>query len=233
MGFCALIQGGVSSEDWARQERLRQIHPQVIPCFGLHPYYVAAHSAEACHQELDILAKQISRSVGLGEIGLDFRDSILASSPDLPFEQVRAQQIEFFIAQIEIAELAQKTAVFHIVRAHSEAQQILQHHWRSQVPGVIHSFSGSIGQAKVYLDLGFYLSLSPSILRRDPRALRDLLSSIPEDRLLLESDSRPLGILNVAKKLSEIQQVAWESLLDQSSQNCVVAFPSLPAFLNT
>lgn len=220
----AFLQAGVGPEDWDRQEALAKKFPEAIACFGLHPYWVADHDQIACENALDLLARRLGGSIGLGEAGLDFRPHIMKDSA--------ARQIEMFENQIQMAKMAKKALVIHCVRAHPEVLHSLEIHGAPEDAGLIHSFNAPVKTAKKYLDFGFYLSIGTSVLLEKNHALRESIAACPMEKLLVESDSpdqKPLGwaaefnspnsLILVAQAIGKIKKLPHEEVLDKARQN--------------
>lgn len=218
------IQGGIGPEDWQRQLDLAAIYPEILPCFGLHPYWVADHSQDECENALDVLCKNLSKSIALGETGLDFRPHICKGS--------EARQIEIFENQIQIANHTGKALVLHLVQAHDKALQIFDLQGIPANGAMVHAFNGSLPQAEEFLKLGFYLSLGGALLKDNNQRLEQAVSGIPLQKILIESDSpdqsppsrqgrlnHPVTILEVAEKIANLKKVSAKEVLDMSRQN--------------
>lgn len=61
---------------------LSKRYPQILPCIGLHPWYVHEESLDAMIQ---LIEDNHDRLAGIGEIGLDFAQRILSQSPVILF----------------------------------------------------------------------------------------------------------------------------------------------------
>ncbi len=223
-GIRYFIQGGIGPEDWQRQQDLSNIYPEVIPCFGLHPYWVADHTEAECEAALDILCKKLSKSVALGETGLDFRPHICKGS--------EARQIEIFENQIQIANHTGKALVLHLVQAHDKALQIFDMQGIPRNGAMVHAFNGSLPQAEEFLKLGFFLSIGGALLKDSNQRLEQAVAGIPLENILVESDSpdqsppsrqgqlnHPTTILEVAEKIAILKKVSAKEVLDMSRQN--------------
>lgn len=223
-GIAFHLQGGVGPEDWDRQIALHRQYPQILPVFGLHPYWVADHSEEECESALDRLAKILGAGYALGEVGLDFRPKIMKDSRDL--------QIRMVEAQLDLAALAGKACVFHLVQAFSEALRIFEVHGAPRWGGMIHSFNGSEHEAEAYLDLGFYLSVGGPVTRADNHRLRQAVLKMPLDRILIETDApdqvvssrrgqlgRSGDLFEIAKAVADIKSLTADEVLDNSRVN--------------
>lgn len=214
-GIGALLQGGVSPQDWQTQKMKCQKFsgqglPEIWPCFGLHPYFVADHSQEECETALDQLSLEISQAFALGETGLDFRPHILKDSRD--------RQLDMFHQQLELAKFANKAVVLHVVQAFDEALRMVE--IVEDLRGFVHGFNGSAAKARQWCALGFGLSIGDRVLRDDNQRLHQAVLQIPADFLLVESDDQePISIIAVAEKIALIRGVTKEEILDKSQAN--------------
>lgn len=222
-GISFFMQGGVDPDDWYRQLDLLQAFPKKIGlCFGLHPYFVAAHEESICEKELDLLAQMIHQALALGETGLDFRPHIMKDS--------KLRQIHIFEQQLELAEIAQKPVVLHLVQAHDEALRVFDMFGLPRKKGLVHSFNGSWGQAKDFLQRGLLLSVGGPICRPDNQRLRQAVKEIPLESLLIETDSpdqpppqikenHPVTLWLVAKAVAEIKGLTPVEVMKISTSN--------------
>ncbi|QDK38241.1 TatD family hydrolase [Bdellovibrio sp. NC01] len=224
-GIHFFMQGGVGPEDWEKQKALKARYPKHIGlCFGLHPYWVVDHDEEACEQALDLLATQLPQAKGLGEAGLDFRPHIMKDSQD--------RQITVFEAQLELAQLAHKPMVLHLVQAHDFALRIMDLFGLPEQKGMVHSFNGSAAKAQDFLNRGLYLSVGGPVARPDNQKLHQAVREIPLEFLLIESDSPdqapplyqgrlnpPESIWEVAKTIGELKSLDPLEILDITTGN--------------
>ena len=223
LGIQVFLQGGVGPEDWERQKALHARVPGVLPVFGLHPYWVADHSEEDCESALDLLARELGAAYALGEIGLDFRPHIMKDSAP--------RQYSCFETQLELARVADKPVVLHIVRAFEEALRVLDL-FGTGTRGLVHAFTGSAKQAEAYLERGFLLSVGGPVCRHDATKLHQAIQQIPLESLLIETDSpdqpppglepehnRPSTVLQVAGEVARIKKTTAAQVLDKSYQN--------------
>lgn len=222
-GIFSFLQGGVGPEDWRRQHELAARLPGLLPAFGLHPYWVSDHSLDECESALDQLARELPHAAALGETGLDFRPHICKDS--------EARQIACFEAQLEMARVAGKPVILHVVQALEEAQGVVDL-FGAGVPGLVHAFTGSAPQAESWLQRGLLISVGGPVCRPDFTRLHQAVKSIPLDHLLLETDSpdqpppgtpsgqnTPSSLLLVAEKVAEIKGLSPAQVLDKSREN--------------
>lgn len=117
--------------------------------------------------------------VAVGELGFDFSRG---SSPEIAEHQHR-----LFVPQAELARTQGLPVIIHTRDADDFTLARLR---EADLPkaGVIHSYTGSAGLAKAFLDLGYYISFSGIVTFRNADALRAVAKVIPEDRILVETD---------------------------------------------
>lgn len=223
-GITRFLQGGVGPEDWERQRKLKVSHPEILLCFGVHPYWVADHTELECESALDQLAREISQAEALGELGLDLRPHIMKDS--------FVRQVDVFEAQLEIADMAARPIVLHLVQAFDEAEKIFDLNGIPKRGGMVHSFNGSAPQAESYLKRELFLSIGGPVCRPDNQKLHQAVAMIPMESMLLETDSpdqppprlkgqknEPSSIWDVAEMIAKIKKLQPEEVLDISSQN--------------
>ena len=169
-----IIIPGTESQYWQRITSLCD-RLNLHACYGLHPYWAKTHSKN----DLTKLEHYIEnhRPVALGECGLDFRDQ----------QADKKIQLEFYDAQLSIAAHHQLPVVIHSVKATDAIIQSIKKH--KNLTGMIHSFSGSIEQAKQLIDLNFYISLCGSVTFENAKKMRSVAKNIPLTWLLLETDA--------------------------------------------
>jgi TatD DNase family protein len=140
-------------------------------CVGLHPWLINA-DFEA---QLNTLQRLISQPhiVAIGECGLDYSRAI-----------PRSVQQQVFAVQLALAQEHRKTVVVHLVKAMHDLPALLKNH---DVDIVIHGFDGNMQQIGQLLDYRIWFSLGPHLLNQ-PKKFKQLLTSLPLDRILFETD---------------------------------------------
>ena len=125
-----------------------------------------------------------------GEIGLDYHYS----------PETRKEQMELFAAQLEEARRRDLPVVIHTREAAEDTIALLK-----EIPsrGVIHCFTGSPDEAKAYLDLGFSISISGIVTFRAADNVRETALVVPDDRILIETDSPFLAPVPMRGKPNE------------------------------
>ncbi len=238
-GISHFLQGGISPEEWDRQKLLAQKFPnQVSLVFGLHPWWVDEKTREAGPSYAPdtlfapVLAQLSQAAPGItaiGEAGLDFARKRREDSGE--------NQLWVFQQQLEIAKRYDKPLVLHIVQAHFETLTLLSRRAEngSRFRGLVHSFSGSLNEAKQYAALGFLISLGCRCLEDSAFELHRIIREIPLEYLVFETDSpdqaprqmkdqpgfehSPRSLLLVAEKVSQIRGIPAKAALDQATKN--------------
>lgn len=155
----------------------------VFSTAGVHPHD-AARCDEAAFRELRELAKR-PEVVAVGECGLDFNRDF---SP-------RPVQQRIFAAQVELAIELGKPLFLHERDAHAALLEVLDRYREPAsgtlpVPAVVHCFTGQAQALSDYLARGFYIGITGWICdERRGRELQGLVSRIPLDRLMVETDA--------------------------------------------
>ena len=123
--------------------------------------------------------------------------------------------------------------IVHTRDAEEDTAQILREEMeQGAYTGVIHCFTASADFARIALDLGLYISLSGIVTFKNARDLQAIATTIPEDRLLIETDSpflapvphrgkscEPAFVADTARFVADLKNVSVEQLAKQSSDN--------------
>jgi TatD DNase family protein len=157
-----------------RAVALATTSPHLHATVGVHPHD-AGKVEDHWWAELEELAA--SESVcGVGETGLDFY-----YDHSTPAEQERA-----FHRHIALARKVGKPLICHIRDAHPESRTILA--TVTDVPVVIHCFTGTADDAAAYVDMGFHISFSGIVTFPSAEPIREAVRVVPHDRILVETD---------------------------------------------
>lgn len=159
-------------------DQVRQIsrdHSDVFYTVGIHPSYAKEHIEE---YDIEECLKKYEDANAIGEIGFDFHGE---------FQSLDVQE-ECFIRQIETAILLKKPIVVHSRDADQDTVRVLSK-YKGRLSGVIHCFSGDVLFARNVLDLGFYISFSGVLTYKKNHILREVAKFVPENRILVETDS--------------------------------------------
>jgi TatD DNase family protein len=184
--------------------------PAVRFSIGVHPHAAGKFTDDPARAARDVdaaIAKQpLTR--GLGEIGLDYHYDF---SP-------RDVQQQVFRAQIGLARERRLPIVIHTREAEDDTFRILAEEQAGEMGGVFHCFTGDRDMAARALDAGFHISLAGIVTFPRALELREVARMVPEDRLLIETDSpflapvpfrgkrnEPAHVVRVAEVVAELR----------------------------
>ena len=175
-GVVRQVVPAIAASGWPGLAALCRRHEGLHAAYGLHPLYLAEHREEHLATLPACLAEQ--GAVAVGECGLDF--SVPGLDPEL--------QSRYFEAQLAIARALQLPVIVHARRALDAVIGLLR---RARVDrgGVVHSFSGSLEQARRLWELGYCIGIGGPVTYPRAQRLRRLVASMPAEFLLLETDS--------------------------------------------
>ena len=143
---------------------------------GIHPHNASSVKKKTIQQLTRIARNECV--VAIGETGLDYFRNF---SP-------RLDQITAFESQLQLALELKLPAFIHDRDSNGELLSILQNF--PNLSAVIHCFTGSVSLLHDYLDLGLYIGITGWICdERRGMELYQCVHSIPDDRLLIETDS--------------------------------------------
>lgn len=156
--------------------------------------------------------------VAIGETGLDYHYEA----------ELAAEQKVLFGEMLELASSLEKPVVVHSREADDDTFRMLSEYASTcagRAPGVLHCFTGSPAFAERLLEIGMYISFSGILTFRNAESLRETARVIPEDRLLIETDSPYLAPIPMRGKANEpafVRHVAdcLATLRDWSSDEC-------------
>ena len=225
-GVSTIINVGINLESSKKAIKLAENHAEVLATVGFHPHQATG----AREEDIANLAKIADhpRVVAIGEVGLDFYRNY---SP-------RGAQLQVLKWQLELAAKLDLPVIIHCRQAEKDMLTSLQD-WTSlhkdpnrQPRGVIHCFSGDIEAARHYLDMGFFISLGAYIGYSSSRHMHNVIRNIPQDRLVVETDSpflppqshrgqrnEPAYLPLTVGLLAEIREVSPETVARETTQN--------------
>ena len=194
-------------------------YPNISVSAGMHP--MADQSDEFSIEYLTTLATD-EKVVAIGETGLDY----FYHKGDPTWQQER------FRTHIQVANTVGKPVIIHTRDAGLDTIEILQQEKADQCGGVIHCFTETQDFANQAMELGFMISISGIVTFKNADTLRKIVKTIPDERLLIETDSpylapiphrgkqnQPAYVKHVAETLAEIRNTSVEHIAEVSRNN--------------
>lgn len=208
-------------ESWGRMLPLCAQYPdRLFPTLGLHPTYVK----EDYQQQLAFLEAQLptTKVYAIGEIGLDYYW-------DTTYQ---AEQIDAFERQLRLAESLDLPVILHIRNAFADAFAVLRRLNLPHLRGVFHSFTGTREELEEALTFSnFYIGIN-GVLTFKNSSLKDYITLVPQERLLVETDApylapvpkrgkrnEPAFLPHTASFLASCYQLGDEELARITSDN--------------
>lgn len=226
-GVTTMLLPAIDNESYERQEMMAQNHPELFhQMMGLHPTSVD----ERFREKLTTCKKRLfgnpEKYIAIGEIGLDFYW-------DRTFEK---EQEEVLHEQFRWAIELNKPVDLHVRNSYGRMLEILEEKEFRLIRGVFHCFSGTLEQAMIAIEKGFYIGIGGAATFKKSN-LPEIIANIPLDKIVIETDSPYLApmphrgkrnesafVINVAKKIAEIKEVSFEQVAEQTTFNAKKIF---------
>jgi TatD DNase family protein len=203
------------------QEQLKS-SKMLFAALGIQPH----SAADFTHEEAENVKKIAftnERVVAIGEIGLDAYHNLC------PLEK----QIECFESFLHVAVETKLPVIIHVRKTHQEVyERIKKFSQQYALTGVIHCFTGTLEEAKDFLSCGMFLSFSGIVTFKNAQKLKEVVQYIPEDRLLIETDSpylapvplrgktnEPAHLFYISRHIAQLRGLADEELSQITSKN--------------
>lgn len=199
---------------------LSQKYDFIYAAVGVHPH----DTQYLCEDDMTKLKELLAhpKAVALGEIGLDYYYD----------NSERDKQRFWFDRQLKLASELDKPVVIHTRDAMGDTIDILKAN--AQNTGIIHCYSGSVESAKILLDMGYYISFAGPLTFKNATTALEVAAYVPEDRILIETDSpylapvpyrgkrnTPVYVAEVAKKLALIRGTSLEHIAKATFENAM------------
>ena len=222
-GVDRVVQVGYSAEQsqWC-VDAAEHWKGRVLAAVALHPN--EAPVVEDLEHDWSIIAKlaEHPRVRAIGETGLDY----FRTPPEL-----RKKQQESFKWHIELAKKHKKALVIHDRDSHEDVLSILLEVGAPEKT-VFHCYSGDLAMAKICVDRGYVLSFAGTLTFKNAPQLREAVKIVPDDQLLVETDSpflapmphrgalnTPAQIANIVRAMADERDVSDAELATTLSNN--------------
>ncbi len=209
----------IDLESYPAMRELVDDYPRVSVSVGVHPM------ADEAQQLDETLLEQLAeddRVVAIGETGLDY----YYHKGDTGWQQERFRQ------HVRCAVKTDKPLIIHTRDAGDDTLDILGEEEAKSCGGVIHCFTETMEFAEKAMDIGFMISFSGIVTFNNADALRAVAKAVPDDRILIETDSPYLApkphrgkqnwpslVSHVAETLAQVRGTTAEHIAEISRQN--------------
>ena len=221
----SLLCVGINRDDIPAVLEIARRYPNISASVGVHPN----EEEDALDEDELLRLSDAPDVVAIGETGLDY----FRSEGDLEWQRSR------FRTHIRAARRAGKPLIIHSREAREDTLRIMEEERADEAGGIMHCFVEDWETARRAIELGFHISFSGIITFNSARELREVAKQIPDDRLLVETDSPylapvpkrgkpnyPAYVLHVAERIAEERGVPLETLARQTTENYRRLFPS-------
>jgi len=220
----------VKDENFKNILKLIDKYKEVYGTYGIHPHEAKNYLNISCSYILEKI-KENKKIIGIGETGLDFYYN----------HSDEKDQTKLFIEHIHASQKISKPLIVHTRAAEIKILEILTSEMRNKNLNVlIHCFTGSKDFAFKLLDLGCYISASGVVTFKNSTDLAETFKAIPNDRILVETDSpylaptpfrgkpnEPSYIIHTLKFLAQLKKIEMNELAKLTSANFFNLFGKL------
>ena len=225
-GVTAFLNISTRRREWDDVVATAEREPNVWASIGIHPHEAEQHAdlGEGALFE----AAEHPRVIGIGESGLDYYYD----------KSDRAVQRDLFRTHIAVSRRTGLPLIIHTRDADEDTAAILSEEMeKGAFPALIHCFTASAGFGRKVLDLGLTISISGIVTFKNARELQEFAREIPEDRLLVETDSpflapvphrgktcEPAFVRNTAEFVAGLRGESIEALAASTTRNFYALF---------
>lgn len=171
---------GTKESDWHSVAQIASNYEKVLPCFGVHPWFVEDVSEKWFYLLDSYLEKRFQgKKAFIGEIGVDH----VVKNID------QKKQEMIFRTQMGMAKERHLPVSIHVRKGWDTLLKTLKHMAPLKQGGVIHSYSGSADMVPILEKYGLYISFSGSVTHPGNQKVKKSLKAVSPNRLLIETDS--------------------------------------------
>ena len=215
-GVTNFITAGYSVESSKKAIEIAKKYDFIYTTAGVSPNDIPQDEDELWKQlvEIENIAKNNSKVLAIGEIGLDYYWNT---------ENKELQKLAF-IEQIKIANKLNLPIVIHTREAVMDTLQILKEN-KVENTGIFHCCPQNRELIKEGLKLGFYISFAGPITFKNSKNAVEMINLVPNDRILIETDSpylapepvrgtrnTPSNVKFVAQKIADVKGLTLEKV---------------------
>lgn len=223
-GVSNFIVAGYNIESSKKAIEISEEYKELYAIVGISPNDVDNIKTKKDIEENAFKIEEIARNdkvVAIGEIGLDYYWN----------KENKEIQKQLFIKQIELANKLDLPIVIHTRDAFVDTIDILKQN-NVNKKGIFHCCPLNMELIKEAIKLDFYISLSGVITFKNAKNVDEIINMIPEDRLLIETDSpylspepmrgkrnNSMNVKYVAEKIADVKNKTLEEIAEITSNN--------------
>ncbi|EIZ80345.1 TatD-related deoxyribonuclease [Novosphingobium sp. Rr 2-17] len=225
-GLGGFLNISTRQREWGQVVATAERELDVWASIGIHPHEADQHADLGEGALLEAAAHP--RVIGIGETGLDYYYD----------KSDRAVQQALFRTHIAVARETGLPIIIHTREAESDTVRILEDEMgKGAFPALIHCFTASAQFGQQVLDLGLSISLSGIVTFKNAKDLQAVAATIPEDRLLVETDSpflapiphrgrpcEPAYTVETARFIADLRGISYEQLARSTTGNFFALF---------
>lgn len=225
-GVGTMVTIGTKMSTFQNTLAIAESFPNIFCTVGIHPHEAETEQGGSTEELIALAAHE--KVIGIGETGLDY---FYEHSP-------KAKQQAVFRAHIAASRETQLPIVIHTRDADDDMIHILDDEMnKGAFPGLIHCFSSGAELAEKALSLGLYISISGIVTFKGAQDLRDVVQTLPVDRLLVETDSpylapvpkrgkrnEPAFTAHTAAIVGDLVGLGYEDIVAQTTKNFFTLF---------
>ncbi|MFZ5911091.1 MAG: TatD family hydrolase [Chloroflexota bacterium] len=230
---------------------LAESHPMLFAAIGVHPTEALTWTNETRNDLKSLIPISLGERGGgkgkiaaIGEIGLDY---YWDAAPHNLQQRVLREQLDL------AAELSLPVVIHMREKGDAEdgdcARDLLEilgdwvaglrsrNEALAEAPGVLHSFSGSLETARRAIGLDFYIGITGPVTYKNAESKREVVKSLPLERLLVETDApflapasqrgkrnEPAFVYEIADKIAQLHSRSLEEVAAVTSMNAARLF---------
>lgn len=220
-GVGAFLNISTKQSEWEQVVATANREEDVFASVGIHPHEADPH--EDLGRSVLLEATENPDVIGIGETGLDYYYE----------HSNRATQAKLFRMHIDVARETGLPVIIHTRDAEDDTFEILEDEMgKGRFPALIHCFTASAEFGRKVLDLGLTISLSGIVTFKNAKELQAVASELPEDRILVETDSpflapvphrgrpcEPAFVADTARFVAQLRETEPEDLAEQTTAN--------------
>lgn len=226
-GVKGIVTIGIDLNSSLTAVQIARQNQSVRAAVGVHPHDADSATDEILTRLADLALEAPDEVVGYGEIGLDYVKQY--ADPEI--------QRTVFRKQLRLAKELKLPVIIHDREAHDDCLDMIREEGPFDAGGIMHCFSGNIEFARKVIDCNFHISIPGIVTYKKADQMQEVAATIPEDRLLVETDgpfltpvpyrgrrNEPVYTLYTVGKIAELRQTSIESIAQKSTANACDLF---------